>query len=64
METKNMLYIVSEYANQGEIFGKLFFIYKCFIIYAIPTQYKIDLVISTIFYCVYFRLYSTLWQNE
>lgn len=22
METKNMLYIVSEYANQGEIFGK------------------------------------------
>lgn len=22
METKNMLYIVSEYANQGEIFGE------------------------------------------
>ena len=22
METKNMLYIVSEYASQGEIFGK------------------------------------------
>lgn len=27
METKNMLYIVSEYANQGEIFGKLFTFY-------------------------------------
>ena len=22
METKDMLYLVSEYANQGEIFGK------------------------------------------
>lgn len=25
METKNMIYIVSEYASKGEIFGKLFF---------------------------------------
>lgn len=25
METKNMIYIVSEYASQGEIFGKLIF---------------------------------------
>lgn len=24
METKNMIYLVSEYANQGEIFGKYF----------------------------------------
>lgn len=23
METKNMIYIVSEYASQGEIFGEL-----------------------------------------
>lgn len=28
METKNMLYIVSEYANQGEIFGELFTFYS------------------------------------
>lgn len=25
METKNMIYIVSEYASQGEIFGKSFY---------------------------------------
>lgn len=27
METKNMIYLVSEYASQGEIFGKCFSIY-------------------------------------
>ena len=26
METKNMIYLVSEYASQGEIFGKFFFL--------------------------------------
>lgn len=26
METKNMIYIVSEYASQGEIFGEYFFL--------------------------------------
>jgi len=25
METKNMIYIVSEYASQGEIFGEYFY---------------------------------------
>lgn len=30
METKNMIYIVSEYASQGEIFGmfSLYYVYK------------------------------------
>lgn len=30
METKNMIYLVSEYASQGEIFGKCVFLF-CFV---------------------------------
>lgn len=39
METKNMIYIVSEYASQGEIFGKFFLFFCNLIIYEFLYMY-------------------------
>lgn len=44
METKNMLYIVSEYANQGEIFGKM-----CLLLYIVFCDIWLLLLVGCIF---------------
>lgn len=39
METKNMIYLVSEYASQGEIFGKLTLIFQITLKYLIKSSH-------------------------